>query len=483
MPTAEAAVRETHMARRRGEILRELGLMDERDEYEFDDLVELAAAICGKPIGALTLQDEDTQLLKARIGLQGGRTMPVRHSVCQHTVLGSDLFEIEDLAADDRFLDSIAFQQETGVRFYAGMPIMAIDGTPVGALCVMDTQPAQLSVSQRRALEILGRQASDQIRLRERARAVADMVAERDRGREMFATILNNVPVEIYLKDAAGHLRFYNRTLAERFGISDTEWLNKTSRDLWDTNTAEQIMREDASVMRHGKAHESFVEIDEKNGRHSYWKNTKVPCLSMNGELVLACSSVDITEQMERERRLQEMQDQLEEANRKLSSLALTDALTELWNRRAFDARLETSVIASHRSKRPMALVMVDVDNFKSTNDRFGHPYGDTVLRQIAKVIEKVKRAEDVACRFGGEEFTILLPDADADGARALCQRLLNAMHNFPWEKEPVTVSMGIAVCHATCTADDLVDAADAALYRAKREGKDRFVHDGCSTA
>ena len=239
MPVAELTNPDAGIARRRGEILRQLGLMEERDEHEFDDLVELAAAICGKPIGAMTLQDEETQLLKARIGLQGGRTMPVRESVCQHTIRGSELFEVEDLSVDGRFLSSINFQRETDVRFYAGMPLTTLDGTPVGALCVMDTRPAQLSPLQRRALEILGRQASDQIQLRERARAIADMVEERERGREMFSTILNNVPVEIYLKDSEGRIRFYNRKLAQRFAISDTEWLNKTSYDLWDEGDCE----------------------------------------------------------------------------------------------------------------------------------------------------------------------------------------------------------------------------------------------------
>lgn len=475
MILAETSAETTQTARRRGELLRELGLMDEGNDLELDDLVELASVICGKPKAAISLHDEEMQVFKSRLGFGGARVVPIHGMVCQYTLESDGLLEVPDLCEDDRFRSG-AFHAQTGIRFYAGVPVRALDGTPVGTLCVMDTQPAHLTAQQRRGLEILGRQASDLVQLRERARAVATMVEERDRGREMFATILNNVPIEIYLKDQQGRIRFYNRKLAKRFGIGETDWINKTSMELWDRQTAQQIMHEDASVLRHGKAHESYVEIHEAGGRHSFWKSIKVPCRSMNGEMVLACCSVDITEQMEREQRLQEVQDQLEEANRKLSSLSLTDALTGLWNRRAFDARLETSLVESQLRHQSLALVMLDVDNFKALNDTFGHPYGDQTLKNIANVIQRAKRAEDLACRVGGEEFAILMPNSNAEGARSLCDRLLKAMNSFAWENDPVTFSMGIALAHSGSTADEIVDRADAALYRAKREGKNRFV-------
>lgn len=206
----------------------------------------------------------------------------------------------------------------------------------------------------------------------------------------------------------------------------------------------------------------------------------KVACLIPPDEKLLACCSVDMTEHMARERRLQEIQDELEEANRKLNSLALTDSLTGLWNRRAFDAQLETSIMGAQRNKRPMALMLLDVDDFKHVNDRFGHLYGDQILRHFAAILNRVKRAADVACRFGGEEFAILLPDTTMDGAQRLAQRIIAALHAYPWENGTVTASLGLAMCSHTCSSDELVDFADSALYRAKREGKDRMVCHGC---
>lgn len=476
LPIPQTDMALPQIARRRGEILRQLGLMEEVDEQEFDELVELAAALCGKALSAMTLLDEETQLIKARIGFQGARTMPIRESICQYTIQNKQLLVIEDTVKDDRFRGPVGGE----IRFYAGTPLTTLDGTAVGALCVMDTTPSALTDQQLRALEILGRQLSNRIQLRERARSMADLMAERERVREMFVTILNNVPAEIYLKDGDGKLRFYNRQLANRFSIGETEWLGKTSRDLWDEETAERILQEDRTALQSGKPQETFLDLKEADGRQSYWRTTKAPCRDSHGDPMLACCSVDLTEQRDRERRLREVQEELEEANRKLSSLALTDALTGLWNRRAFDSRLETAVIAAQRSKKPLALMLLDVDHFKQINDRFGHPCGDEVLRNVATILNRTKRADEVACRFGGEEFTILMPDTTDHGAMSLGRRIREAMHAFEWEKEPVTISMGIAVWKDGWSSDDLVDNADAALYRAKEEGRDRYVCYNC---
>jgi diguanylate cyclase (GGDEF)-like protein/PAS domain S-box-containing protein len=402
--------------------------------------------------------------------------MPVRESICQFAIQSPDLMVVNDTQEDDRFRVPAAAE----IRFYAGTRIVALDGTPIGALCVMDTEPSSLTELQMRSLEVLGRQLSNRIQLRERARSMAEMVSERDRTREMFVTILNNVPAEIYLKDREGHLLFYNRKLAQRFSVSESDWLGKTSRDLWDAATADGIMGADLSALESGVPQEACLDLKEQDGRVSYWKTTKVPCHDAFGSPVLACCSVDMTDEVLREKHLQEVSEELEEANRKLSSLALTDALTGLWNRRAFDSRLETAVMSSQRSKQPLALMMLDVDHFKSINDRFGHSCGDDVLRSVASILNRTKRVDDVACRFGGEEFAILMPGAVGQGAMALGERLREAMHAFAWEKTPVRMSMGIALFSPTDSSDDLVDKADAALYLAKNSGRDRYVCSNC---
>ena len=224
----------------------------------------------------------------------------------------------------------------------------------------------------------------------------------------------------------------------------------------------------------------SLSTTPEKNGEVGHWKNVKVPCLNADGEWMLSCCSIDLTEPMRREAELQCIRKELEEANHKLSTLALTDALTGLWNRRAFDAQLETSIMAAQRSKHGMALMLIDVDRFKNINDRYGHPFGDSVLRNLAALLSRVKRAEDIACRFGGEEFAVLMPFVDIEGARKLARRIMESLRVFQWEKEPITVSIGLAMCSDACSSDEMIDDADTALYRAKHEGRNRVVVHSC---
>lgn len=460
----------------RGSALRELQLFDQVPSADFDNLVALAAMICGKPMGAMTLLDESTLLIKAQVGLSGTTSVPLKQSMCQYTVRGSSLLMIEDMEKDPALEPMRKQLALAGLRFYAGMPLLNNAGIALGALCVMDTEPTTLNQQQQRALTILGQQVSHLIHLRQHARVMERMAAERERAQKMFDIILNHVPIGIYLKDSSGHLRFYNQSIADRFRINREEWMGKTSFDLWDSKTAHDLENEERAVLQSGAAHESFATIPEPDGHTSHWKSYKVPCQNADGEQMLACCSIDLTEQMQREAELQRTRDELQEANRKLSSLALTDALTGLWNRRAFDARLETSIISAHRGRQTLTLMLIDVDHFKHVNDRYGHPYGDSVLKDIATLLNRVKRAEDAACRFGGEEFAVLLPGTDVQAARHLADRMLKATRQFLWEKSPVTISIGLAMCSDNCLSDELVDKADSALYQAKRGGRDQVV-------
>lgn len=461
-------------ATRRAEMLAMLELMGSEPETELDELLSLAATICDKPMGAVTLLDDRNQYMKARIGFDDPY-LPLQKSICQYTIQGNSVMVVEDTTADTRFDGNDVIHGDGGIRFYAGMPLTLADGRTIGALCVMDTKSASLTAEQLQALEVLGRQVSARLQLRERLAELARSTREIDRTRQMYTTIINNLPVGIYLKNEFGNLIFYNRKMAERFSVSETQWLGKHGRDLF-PDSAEEIRRHEEYARRTGRPDESYVELTEKDGTKSYWKSIVVPCEDANGAIVLAGVSIDMTAELRREGEMQRMQDELEEANRKLNSMALTDSLTGLWNRRAFDTRLGDALIAVQRTHHTMALMLLDVDNFKSINDRFGHPFGDSVLQTLVTIMHKVKRAEDVACRIGGEEFALLLLASDAAGAERMTERLLTALHSFHWDKENVTVSMGVAISYDGITPDRLIDMADKALYRAKYAGKDRAI-------
>ena len=166
--------------------------------------------------------------------------------------------------------------------------------------------------------------------------------------------------------------------------------------------------------------------------------------------------------------------------------LAVTDSLTGIGNRRFFDQELARELQRANRFKRSTALIMLDLDDFKRYNDRYGHPAGDELLRAIAVVVGQSIRMVDTLARYGGEEFVLILPETEAPAACEAAERLrvtVAALPLLPAETplrdpdSPVTISLGVAVApHDGASAGAVVQAADDALYRAKRAGKNRVA-------
>jgi diguanylate cyclase (GGDEF)-like protein len=193
---------------------------------------------------------------------------------------------------------------------------------------------------------------------------------------------------------------------------------------------------------------------------------------------------------LQRERRLVQTAAALREATAQLERLATTDALTSILNRRAFFDRYGVEFRRSTRYGRPLALIMIDLDDFKVLNDHWGHPFGDFILTEMAQVISSNLRESDVIARYGGEEFVVLLPETTSEAASLVAEKLRAAVeaHEFRSESLPprgqaaqhVTISAGVtALPSATpVDSDELISRADRALYRAKRAGKNQVVTD-----
>ncbi len=170
----------------------------------------------------------------------------------------------------------------------------------------------------------------------------------------------------------------------------------------------------------------------------------------------------------------------------KLERLSVTDRLTELYNHGYFQQRLEEELGRAERFEHPLALIMLDIDDFKQFNDSYGHPRGDKVLRQVSAIIRDNLREMDVAARYGGEEFVVVLPETEAPGAAIVAERIRERVAGYPFvgseDLPPVrkTASVGVAAypAHAK-TQSGLIEAADRAMYEAKRQGKDRVVTRG----
>jgi diguanylate cyclase (GGDEF)-like protein len=158
-------------------------------------------------------------------------------------------------------------------------------------------------------------------------------------------------------------------------------------------------------------------------------------------------------------------------------NLADRDPLTNFLNHRSFYERLGEELLRAQRSRQAVALMMIDLDGFKLVNDTRGHQIGDQVLRWTAERLRSAIRASDVAARYGGDEFAIILPDADVSLARSVAQRIIDAFGEDAFASAngtsvPIGVSIGLAAFPADArTPGDLVGAADRALYRVKRGG------------
>ena len=162
--------------------------------------------------------------------------------------------------------------------------------------------------------------------------------------------------------------------------------------------------------------------------------------------------------------------------------LSLTDGMTGLWNRRQFDLRLEAELSRAVRFSEPFAVVFVELDQMKVVNDRHGHQAGDTVLIELARRLTEAVREVDVVARWGGDEFTLLLPKTALPGALLLAEKIRSAVVNAPFRVDggslDVTISVGVAAYpeHGS-SGKELVAAADAAMYRAKAHGRNRVEH------
>jgi len=163
------------------------------------------------------------------------------------------------------------------------------------------------------------------------------------------------------------------------------------------------------------------------------------------------------------------------------------DGLTGLFNHRVFEERLQQEVGRRSRTLKPLSLLMIDIDHFKQFNDSFGHQAGDAVLRQLSDILRQQSRSDtiDVCCRYGGEEFSIIMPEQELHNAVKVAERIRATVehHNFiiKGNNSPslVTISLGVAALSGEddCSPEELLKKADEALYLSKRNGRNRVSY------
>jgi diguanylate cyclase (GGDEF)-like protein/PAS domain S-box-containing protein len=194
--------------------------------------------------------------------------------------------------------------------------------------------------------------------------------------------------------------------------------------------------------------------------------------MEISGKRALIGVVMDVTERIRAERKLQALQEKLREQSTR-------DALTGLYNRRYLEETLGRELILAERQGRPVSLIMGDLDHFKAINDRYGHLCGDQVLRSFGELMKQHARRSDIYCRYGGEEFLLVLPQMSADCAAERAEQLRQAIAASPVTygaaQIAVTASFGVAAFPVDGrSAEELIAAADSALYAAKESGRNR---------
>ena len=459
---------------------------DPAPEAECDEIVRLAASFCGAAVGFLTLLDERRQWYRVSEGFKLEET-PREVAFCAHAIRQTDLFIVTDALVDDRFSTNPLVRADPAIRFYAGMPLFSTEGNPLGMMSIIDTIPRLLTPQQEHALRVLGRQAAARLELRAQRRLLEEVLKEKEKvaaglkaSEELFRAFMNASPFLSYIKDAAGRLLFYNRSFAKRFGVGEYAWLGRTDERLWSPNLSRSVRRHDLEVMAGGKMVETEERIRNSDGKITSWRSFKFPCYDSAGNILLAGVAVDVTEEMARTAELEKYHQSLEDANEQLRKLAVTDELTGLRNRRAFEERMVMEFSMARRRKRELAALLLDVDNFKMINDRYGHAAGDEVLRRLGSLLRTTVRLPDLPARYGGEEFVILLPETGEEGGEGLSRRIMEKIAAEPWDFGTLTVSIGVAAMNESLENGlQLVVLADEALYAAKRAGKNRVILHG----
>jgi len=262
-----------------------------------------------------------------------------------------------------------------------------------------------------------------------------------------------------------------NKNLFEFFPEIDKEWFTRKAAPAFSLKSPVFIIWEQRPYVFHFNCNRPITSQAE----HMYQNVTIFPLASLTGQVEQVCLVIyDVTDEAVSRLGMQALNGQLEKISR-------VDGLTGLYNRRFWEEQFVMEFKRDQRSESPSALIMLDIDHFKKVNDTYGHPAGDEVIKILADIIKKATRETDIAGRYGGEEFAIILPDTPVANVEFVAERIRRLVEKCTVVYDEInitfTISIGIAgFKHTHKDSTQWLDTADKALYKAKESGRNKVI-------
>ena len=497
-------------------------MLDAPAEIAFDRLTRLAARVLGTPVAFISLIDSDRQFFMSSVGLPARwaaqRETPLSHSFCQYTLLLREPLVVSDARTHPWLRENLAIR-DLDVIAYAGIPLITPEGHVLGALCAVDSQPRLWRPEDVATLQDLAAAALTEVTLREELAQRRVVMQEREwmigqlqdalaRMQALYHTAhalirpgslldllqaavdgtAEALPADrvslITVDHAAqavtqrvaggpGAPRIVPVTLAELLeGL--TGWVLQTRQAALSPKGAPDL-RESPAVQRRRAATASgavmvvpLVYQDDVLGT--------LTAINRPEERDFTEQDLELLEAIANQATIAITNAQL---FAEVQRLAVTDGLTGVYNRRGFSLLGGPIVERSRRSRRPLGLLLIDLDLFKQVNDTYGHATGDEMLCHVAACCSTNIRQMDLLGRWGGEEFVVLLPDTAVAEAQEIAERLRAAVAATPLATArgplAVTISIGLA-SGIPVDLPGLIDQADAAMYSAKAGGRNRVA-------
>ena len=299
---------------------------------------------------------------------------------------------------------------------------------------------------------------TDILHLQERLKKLAQAMEQMD---EM---------VRITSKD--GYITYVNKALTSHTGYKKSELIGSTNHLFYSAQHDNDFYKKMYSVINNKESYQTTFINAKKNGEIYYEDQTITPVTDEESDEIeyFISTSRDITERV----KMQE----------KLEVLATTDTLTGIKNRYSTTQEIESEIKRVTRYKSSFSLMMFDIDFFKKVNDTYGHDIGDYVLKEFSDIVSKSIRDTDIFGRWGGEEFLLLAPNENLDGAMTLAEKIRKEVELFEFKTvKHITVSIGITICNNFAEKENLLKIVDEALYEAKSSGRNRVVYNECTCA